>query len=194
MQITEICVQVYSTLNVVLEKLKLNGFKHESTITHTDNYYTHIRKNRLKEVDYSELMINSILLRVKRTSKETERLLIYKNKTLNKNNEVIKDEVIETKVIDMEATKRILTLAGMTRWSTLVVEELTFVKNDVKLTIQNTDGLGLFLEIPETPEMQGSSEYKFNELIYIANSLGLDLGKDYSYKKNYMVFKHEFGI
>lgn len=131
------------------------------------------------------------MLRTKKQSNIQTHYLIFKNKTINSKNEVIKEETVQTRIENMEEAKRIFSLSGFNNWSRVIIEETEYVKGNITITIQDVQGLGLFLEIEENKQTPGDSETKFNELIYIANSLGLDLGKNYSCKKNYLLLKKE---
>lgn len=191
MQIVEICVQSYSSKPVVISKLEQNGYVFKDNFYVYDNYYTHFLKDVVRKIDYATLVANTVLLRTKKQSNIQTHYLIFKNKTINSKNEVIKEETVQTRIENMEEAKRIFSLSGFNNWSRVIIEETEYVKGNITITIQDVQGLGLFLEIEENKQTPGDSETKFNELIYIANSLGLDLGKDYSCKKNYLLLKKE---
>lgn len=189
MSSTGICVQVFSGKSLIEQKLRVNGFKLKQSYTEYDTYFTHLTKDLIKNVSYSTLMQNSILLRTKKSINSEENLMIFKNKTLNTLGEVIKEETLESTLGNIEESKRIFIQAGLIAWSRLVVEQTEFVKGSLTISLQNVPGLGTFIEIVEYSKSKLSSENLFKEMVYIANSFGLDIGKDYSCKKNYMLFK-----
>lgn len=186
---TGICVQVYSSIPYVQQKLALHGYAFTEKYTEYDNYYTHLNKTETKKVDYSTLMQNTVLLRTIKNKNEKQDLMIYKNKTLNNESEVIKEERIQTIMGNIDEAKRAFSLAGINNWCRIVIDELEYKKNNIVINIQFVSGLGTFLEVVEYDNSNKNSETIFRELVYLANSLGLDLGKDFSCKKNYMLYK-----
>lgn len=188
MKSTGVCVQVYSSLPIIEQKLKLAGFKFVEKYREIDNYYTHFKKHEIKNMPYSVLISNSILLRTFKKDKTETHFMIYKDKTINSNEEVIKEEKSITKLENMQEAKRIFTVSGLTNWCRMQIDEIKYEKASMLVFIQTVAGLGTFLEITST-DNNGTGELKFKELVYVANSLGLDLGKDFSCKKNYMLFQ-----
>lgn len=186
---TGICVQVYSSVPFIQQQLAFNGYRFKQKYIEYDNYYTPIPKSLVKTINYATLIQNTILLRNVKGEAMDRNLLVYKNKTLNNLGEVIKEEKVQTQLGDIEEAKRVFSLAGMNNWCRIVVEEIEFIKDEITISIQHVPGLGNFLEISELTYATGSSEDIFREMIYIANSLGLDVGKDYSCKKNYMLYQ-----
>ena len=186
---TGICVQVYSSIPYVQQKLALHGYQFNDKYTEYDNYYTHFSKTKTRGLSYSTLMQNTVLLRTIKGRNKEQDYMVYKNKTLNTESEVIKEERVQTKMGNIEEAKRAFSLSGMNNWCRIVIEELEYKKNNITINIQFVSGLGTFLEVAEYGYTNGSSETKFRELVYLANSLGLDLGRDFSCKKNYMLYK-----
>lgn len=186
---TGICVQVYSSIATIQQKLMMNGFAYKTKYTEFDTYYTHMPRSLVKTLEYRALMQNTILLRTVKGNGNESNFIIYKNKTLNSQNEVIKEEKVQSEVSNMEETKRIFSLAGMNSWCRIVIEEMEYIKGTITISIQYVAGLGTFLEVEEHNITSGTNETKFRELVYLANSLGLDIGKDFSCKKNYMLYK-----
>lgn len=192
---TGICVQVYSSNTQIENKLLSNGFTLIDSYTELDNYNTHLSRLEAKNSSYGDLMHNTILLRTIKGANYEKHFMIFKEKTLNSDGEVIKEEKISTQVESMEQTKRIFSASGMYNWCRLIVHEKEYAKGNLVVNIQTVPDLGTFMEISENNTvLQGFSDTKFKQLTYIANSLGLDLGTNYSCKKNFMKYKKSLTI
>lgn len=191
MQSTEICVQIYNNIEIAHQKIIQSGYKFVDKYTELDYYFTHLTNEDIKNINYGKLMSNTILLRTVVSEKDQQFLLIFKNKTLNSKGEVIKEERIQTLLGDMNSAKKLLMASGLNNWCRIQVNEREYLKGATSIHLQNVPQLGLFLEVKQPINNNLRSETVFQDLVYDANALGLDLGKDYSCKKNYMLYKKQ---
>ena len=192
MQSTEVCVQVYNSAEAAHKKIIQNGYKFVENYIVTDYYFTHLNNQELKEVEYGKLMENTLLLRsITLNNKQTD-YIIFKNKTLNSKNEVIFEEKMQTQIESLSNAKKMFNASGLKNWCRIQIEERDYVKGETTITLQNVPQLGVFIELEQKTNSNLSAQMLFQDLVYDANALGLDLGKDYSCKKNYMLFKKQF--
>ena len=114
--------------------------------------------------------------------------MCYKNKVIDENENVIAEEKIKTKIDDLQNTLKILNSANITNWCNLKQDMIIYSNNKVEFALQIVENLGVFIEFEETEEISSWSEKdKINYLVNYLKSLGLNLGKDFSCKKPYMM-------
>lgn len=191
MRETEITVQVFDDINTIKNKLKNLNFLVIEKYEMTDYYYSKYSMEELKKMPYSCLIKNSLLIRdIKDSNPKIQ--MVYKDKILDSNNNVISEEKIKVKVDNLENTLKILDLINMTCWCNVNQNMIVYKKDNIEFAIQIIDGLGIFIEYEEDKTMSNLSEYeKINLMKNNLNSLGLNLGTDYSCKKVYMKFLKE---
>lgn len=186
MQETEITVEVYDDVNLVIQKLLDLGFKKTCHFKLNDWYYTSLCDNNI--VDYEKLMKNSFLVR-QVIEDEENNSLCYKNKILDKTGNVLSEEKITVKIDDISKTLKIFEMANLNCWCELKQDIHCYVKDDMDLGIQIIDGLGVFIEYEENESMQGLKDFEKINLMYSKiKGLGLNISKDYSCKKAYLKY------
>ena len=187
---SEICVQCYSTLTTVKKHLVANGFVLKDHYFQLDNYITHLSREEVKKAPYAKIMENTILLR-RYKGDRVGSYLVYKHQLLNDDDIILSEDKVQAQVANMEDIQRIFSMVRVYNWAKYTVEEFEYTKNNIVIKVQNVSSLGTFIEIEEPKNMHGTAAYKLQDLTYLANSLGLDLGKDYDCKKNYMLYKKQ---
>jgi len=191
MRETEITVQVFDSINIIIEKLKNLDFYIIEKYEMTDYYFSKLSNEDLKNLSYSSLIKNSFLVRDIK-DKNPKILLTFKDKTLDECNNVISEEKIFTKVDNLEKTLKIFNNINLNCWCTLNQKMIVYKKDNLEFALQIIDGLGVFIEYEEDDSMKTLSEYeKINLMKSNLLSLGLNLGEDYSCKKVYMKFLKE---
>lgn len=188
MEVTEICVQVFNSFNHVIETLIKNKFTYLEKFYLRDSYFTHFNFHTARTISYETLLRNSVLLRRVIDNVGEKHQLIYKNKTLNKNGDVIKEEKVRTRIEDVKKAHEILNISNFNNWCDISTENLVFVKDGVSILVQKVENLGIFLEMEEYAGQKGSAQEKFEQLVRIVKQFGFNLGNDYSCKKIYMLY------
>lgn len=189
---TEITINIKKDISSVKNKLESLGFVEIEKYTGIDNYFTTI-SGEISSTDYKTLLDSSIIIRSfsSKSKKDKTNLMVYKNKTLDKNGVVLSEEKISTTVENLDNTLKILKLAGLNNWLSLNQQNSFYKLGEIEITVGTVKGLdGTFLEIEEYPSISMlSPEEKIEKMIEIIKKLGFDSGNDYSVKKAYMLFK-----
>lgn len=192
MKETEITVQVLEDFDLIKNKLIYNGFKITEEIIMIDYYFSRYSKEELKNLEYSEMIKNSFLVRKIVTENECEIKLLYKDKVLDENQNVISEQKISCDIMDIESILRIFKCAGLTCWCELKQNMQVFDNSKTSFVLQNVDDLGLFIEYEEDENMKEFNEYeKINILLNRLKKLNFKIGEDISCKKVLMKFKKD---
>ena len=187
---TEICVEVKENLEKVIDILKNLGYMFDERYVIHDTYYTTFKESDLKTISYKDLLNGSLIIRNIVGNSGVSTNIVYKNKTLDNNGNVINEIKTKLKIDDEEKAKTIFTNVGMTCWCDYINENIVYKKDDIALTLQKVENLGVFLEIEEYPSIKDKKEEdKFTILSNLAKSLNINLGEDYSVKKPYLFLK-----
>lgn len=189
---TEITINIKKSISSVKNKLESLGFVEIEKYTGIDNYFTTI-SGEISSTDYKTLLDSSIIIRSfsSKSKKDKTNLMVYKNKSLDKNGVVLSEEKISTTVENLDNTLKILKLAGLNNWLSLNQQNSFYKLGEIEITVGTVKGLdGTFLEIEEYPSISMlSPEEKIEKMVEIIKKLGFDSGNDYSVKKAYMLFK-----
>lgn len=189
---TEITINIKKDISSVKNKLESLGFVEIEKYTGIDNYFTTI-SGEISSTDYKTLLDSSIIIRSfsSKSKKDKTNLMVYKNKSLDKNGVVLSEEKISTTVENLDNTLKILKLAGLNNWLSLNQQNSFYKLGEIEITVGTVKGLdGTFLEIEEYPSISMlSPEEKIEKMVEIIKKLGFDSGNDYSVKKAYMLFK-----
>ena len=189
---TEITINIKKEISSVKNKLESLGFVEIEKYTGIDNYFTTI-SGEISSTDYKTLLDSSIIIRSfsSKSKKDKTNLMVYKNKSLDKNGVVLSEEKISTTVENLDNTLKILKLAGLNNWLSLNQQNSFYKLGEIEITVGTVKGLdGTFLEIEEYPSISMlSPEEKIEKMIEIIKKLGFDSWSDYSVKKAYMLFK-----
>lgn len=187
---TEICVEIKENLEKVIDILKNLGYMFDERYVIHDTYYTTFKESDLKTISYKDLLNRSLIIRNIVGNSGVSTNIVYKNKTLDNNGNVINEIKTKLKIDDEEKAKTIFTNVGMTCWCDYINENIVYKKDDIALTLQKVENLGVFLEIEEYPSIKDKKEEdKFTILSNLAKSLNINLGEDYSVKKPYLFLK-----
>lgn len=189
---TEVTVEIKESLDSALSKLKSQGFIVSETFTINDSYFTAFDKENVNEVTYEELLSKSVLVRNVIDSSGERNYIIYKNKKLDKEGNVVSEDKIESKIESDEKIKQILKSSGMMNWCNIKNDSLVLQRGIMSFCIQSIENLGDFIEYEATMIHSGlNSENKFKVLEDEIKRLNLVLGTDFSCKKPYMLLKKQ---
>ena len=187
---TEICVEIKENLEKVIDILKNLGYMFDERYVIHDTYYTTFKESDLKTISYKDLLNGSLIIRNIVGNSGVSTNIVYKNKTLDNKGNVINEIKTKLKIDDEEKAKTIFTNIGLTCWCDYINENIVYKKDDIALTLQKVENLGVFLEIEEYPSIKDKKEEdKFTILSNLAKSLNINLGEDYSVKKPYLFLK-----
>lgn len=183
---TEICIQVQETFKQAKDILIKSGFKFEESYTNFDTYYSTIASS--EDCEYQMLLKNSIVVKHIVGDNYDVKNVVYKNKTLDTDGNVIDEVKTKIKVDDIEKTKQIFKNLGLNCWCDYAVENFEMKNGELVVNLQHVENLGTFVEIEEYPSIKSLSDIeKFKILKNIVKDLGFEMiGNDYSCKKPYM--------
>jgi len=192
MRQTEVTVQVFDSMENVLSQLGALGYEVVGNKKMCDYYYTALCHKAIQDADYATLIKSSIILRDLTDGKFRKQEMIYKDKTLDNFGNVVSEEKLHEKIESIDNVRRMFERWGLTCWCTLMDSMTVCRKDDVEFVLQSVEGLGVFIELEELPDMRDwTDDEKIDELKLILKNVGLKLGEDYSCKKPYMLFEKE---
>lgn len=190
---TEITVQIFEDENKVDKNLLDLGYTKTETFTGSDTYFSSLSEDEIKEASYKDLLGTSIIIRSFLTNGEKERqnYMVFKNKDIDKNGNVVSEEKVSTQIMNPNNAIRILKLAKLNNWVSLNQQNSFYVKDEQCITVGTVEGLeGLFVEIEEFDSMSNwGIDKKIEELKRCAQSFNFKLGNDYSVKKVFELYK-----
>lgn len=189
MKETEITVEVFNTPEEITDILTQQGFRVVRKVDMIDYYYSKEPIEQLKNFEYRDLMKSSILIRQLK-SNNTKNLIIFKDKNLDNNGNVISEEKVNCSIDDIDNAIKIFNLAGLNCWCNLIQHMSIFQKGNIEFAVQDVEGLGVFIEYEEDETMKNlSPEAKIQLMLKTLNNLGLKIGDDFSCKKPFLKFK-----
>ncbi len=192
-QKTEITFQIFQNINEIKKQLVSLGYEETEEFTGCDTYFTTLRSNEINSASYKDLLDSSIIIRSFKTKGKSEltNLMVFKNKILDNNNNVISEEKISTQISDLNSTKRILSAAKLNNWLTLKQQNAFYKLNNITITVGTVEGLnGSFMEIEEFDDIKHlTPQQKIEYLKQFAENLHFNMGSDFSVKKAYMLFQ-----
>ncbi len=186
---SEITVEVFNNFKEINQILNDRGYNIVEKYTLFDCYFSKYPLSQLEKMSYIDILNNSILLR--ECPENSFKKMVFKKKEIDENQNVIAEEKISTYVNDIESAKAIFLAAGFCEWCNLTNKSYVFEDGEHSFVIQVVDDLGIFLELEENEKMQGESKEKISQMTAFVKTLGLNLGSDFSCKKNYLKFQKE---
>ncbi len=183
---TEITVEVFESEDEAIKKISALGFEKLRQFYMNDSYFSKYSTNKLKKMQYKNVIKNSFLVR-EFVGNNDKVLLVYKNKVV-KNDIVLMEEKVNAKLDEKSSAVKILKLAGLNNWCNANQHLTIFKKGDFEFALQMVEGLGLFIEYEEDESVAGlEPNEKINKMIEKLSGLGLKFGNDYSCKKPFMI-------
>lgn len=187
MRETEITVEILSNMQTTKKLLKEQNFNIEEKITMTDYYFSTLNTETLLNLSFSDLTKNSLLVREVINSKENIKLIIYKDKQFDNNNNVISEEKTSITISDINDTIKTFKNIGLNNYAKLVQNMTIYSNGKICFALQEVEDLGNFIEYEEEEYMKDMSEQEKMDLMYThLKSLNLELGNDLSCKKLYL--------
>lgn len=189
MRETEVTYQVFDDFETAERKLLDLGYKKIESILLEDNYYTSIAKTKVMSTEYSDLMKKTVIVRhlIFPSGKRVLKVC-YKDKNLDGEGNVISEQKTEAHINDMQNMMRILANLGFSNWCYCFSQNNLYEKDGKQLLLQNVKNLGLLLEVEAFEDMEGmTADKKIEKLKKFVKGLNLDIGKDHSCKKAFMI-------
>lgn len=191
MKETEITVQVFETRQDIHTKLLNNNFVLADKCIMQDYYFSKFETDELKNMSYKQILKNSLIVR--KCGDDTK--VIYKNKEIDNDNNVICEEKISLPITDIKPAIKIFELSGLNNWCNLTQEMYLYKNDKIEFMLQVIDGLGIFIEYEEDESVANlEPKEKMNVMAERLKSLGLNIGTDFSVKKVYQKFIKENNI
>lgn len=185
MKETEITVQVFETRQDIHTKLLNNNFVLADKCIMQDYYFSKFETDELKNMSYKQILKNSLIVR--KCGDDTK--VIYKNKEIDNDNNVICEEKISLPITDIKPAIKIFELSGLNNWCNLTQEMYLYKNDKIEFMLQVIDGLGIFIEYEEDESVANlEPKEKMNVMAESLKSLGLNIGTDFSVKKVYQKF------
>ena len=192
MKETEITVQVFEDFDTIKSKLVGQGYAIVEEVIMKDYYFSKYPMEELKEFEYKKIMKNSFLVRCVESENERDLKVVYKDKEVDENNNVISEQKYSCKIADPDTMIKIFQCANLTCWCEVKQTMYEFNNGVTHFALQDVEGLGLFIEYEEDESMDGLSEYeKIEVLLNRLRALDLKIGDDYSCKKVLMKFNQQ---
>ena len=142
----EITVEVNTTLEDLISILENNGFKLKETYDLNDIYLI----NKVdKKGDYLSMLNKCVLIRhIIEENKETK-MLTYKYKEYNKNNEITKQGKVKVKVDDIDNSILLFEKLNFEELIKINDHMLVYATDKDELVIQNVNGKHIYIEIED---------------------------------------------
>lgn len=186
MQQTELTVQVFDTLENFKKTLESMEFTLLEVFTMKDYYYCSL--NNTENHSFEEIIKNSFLFRYVNGNDGISNYMIYKNKTFDKDGNIISESKKKIKISSADDANEILSLAGFNPLAIIEQEIHVYKKDDLEFLVQDVSDLGLFIEYEDNNLPQNlSAEEKIEILKNNLIKLNLPLGDDYFCKKLEMI-------
>ena len=142
----EITVEVNTTLQDLISILENNGFKLKETYDLNDIYLI----NKVdKKGDYLSMLNKCVLIRhIIEENKETK-MLTYKYKEYNENNEITKQGKVKVKVDDIDNSRLLFEKLNFEELIKINDHMLVYATDKDELVIQNVNGKHIYIEIED---------------------------------------------
>lgn len=188
----EICVQIKGTFEEIKKVILAQGYEFVESYDNYDTYFTTIQKDKIKEVLYKQLLDNSLIVRNIIGKDYDIKNIIYKKKTLDENGNVANEIDTKLDIDNIQKAKAIFSSMGLNCWCEYINHNNEFKKGEIVLNIQFVKELGMFIEVEEFESIKNkTNKEKLSILIEIINSLGFEIGNDYSCKKPFMILNNK---
>ncbi len=192
MKDVEITVQVFNTFDEIDKILQQQGFKMIENYQLNDWYFSKL--GNLQNIEYSELINNSFLVRQVLDSRETS-YLCYKKKEFDKFGNVISEEKTKTKIDSLQNAIMIFKSSGLNNYAAVKNNSYVYKKDEIIFVVQVIEKLGIFIEYEEDDSMTNMKQQeKIDYMCNVVNSLNLKLGNDYFCKKVFMLLNKNANV
>lgn len=182
----EVTVQVFENLNEVQEKLDNLGYEFLESYVMEDSYFSRFDMEEIEFLDFETLSKNSLLVR-KILNEHPVSFFLHKNKSFDKNGDVVNEEKIAVKVSEPEIIKEILKSSNLNNYLNFATRIFVYKRENIIFALQEVENLGLFIEYEEDNTMENlQADQKRSLLISRLKELGLKLGEDFNCKKVFM--------
>lgn len=191
MKETEITVELLQEVDTAKALLHEKGFVMSRFCLMEDWYFSKFDIEEIKSFSYKDLIKNSFLIR-RLSGQPNLCQLIYKNKDLDQEGNVVAEEKVIATLDDSEPAIKAMKCAGLTNWCEIAQKMSIYTNGKIEFVIQEVDGLGTFIEYEEDETVKGLDEVqKIKKMVKTLKELGLQIGEDFSCKKVLLKFRQE---
>ena len=189
---TEITVELLESNESAHNKILSNGFNLIEKVNMIDYYYSKLSMEELLKLDYASLIKNSFLIRKVESKDSCEIKLLFKDKILDDNQNVIAEQKFQCTIGSIENAQKIFNCVNLNCWSQIEQNMSIYHNGTTGFAVQEVANLGTFIEYEEDEDMHELKEYdKIDIMLNRLKNIGLDIGNDYSCKKVLMKFKKD---
>ena len=188
---SEVTVQVFDNYDTIVKRLTDLGYYLKEELLMKDHYFTWLKD--IEGVRYKDLIKESFAVRFRFVEFENpQSFIVYKDKVINDNDEVVSEEITKLPINNTDTAIDIFLKSGLNNWCNTETQIAEFKKGEHSLCVQVVENLGIFIEYEEDESMKGLPvAEKRNQMIKTLKSLKLNIGKDFSCKKSYMLLKRK---
>jgi len=181
-QENEITVEVDLGLEEVKELLEKNNFKLLQEYSINDIYM--INKDYLEEKDKYKLLNNCLILRNIITDKKNEKTLTYKYKEYDDNGDIIKQNIFDSKIDDIDSMKKVLEAINYEELIKLYDHLMVYGTDKDELVVQIVNDKHIYIEIEEKCWFIDRVYKSIDELKNVITKIGIPIkNNDYFVKK-----------
>ena len=189
---TEITVELLESNESAHNKILSNGFNLIEKVNMIDYYYSKLSMEELLKLDYASLIKNSFLIRKVESKDICEIKLLFKDKILDDNQNVIAEQKFQCTIDSIENAQKIFNCVNLNCWCQIEQNMSIYHNGTTGFAVQEVANLGTFIEYEEDEDMHELNEYdKIDIMLNRLKNIGLDIGTDYSCKKVLMKFKKD---
>lgn len=178
----EILVEVYSSPEEVIEKLK--KFEYIGVHETCDIYYYDPKRPNLKPDKKME--INECL---RLRNKNNNSYITYKVDHFDENNKWLYSDEYETKIADIDTTKIILEKLGLKQLLTIHNKKSIYKYNDYEISFEDVEELGHFMEVEYCTNADVDVKKIKHEIQTFINSLGIKVSDELTMGKPEMIIR-----
>ena len=187
MRETEITIQIFEDLESIFKKVRDSGFEEDSHYYVNDWYFSGLDTSH--QIEYNKLLKNSFLLRQIVEENEITNYLVYKDKEIDENGNVLSEDKIKVTLSSIDDALKVFKKSNTNCWCELHQSIYVVKKGKIKFTIQQIQDLGNFIEYEEDESMKDMSTKEKREfMLSQIQKLNLDMSSSISCKKVYMKY------
>ena len=163
------------------QAIKLLKEKYLSNMKEDSELFVELDKLSTRNILSKAVLVRDI---IRKTSNKRTKLITYKIKNIDENGNILNQESINCKILDIEDAKKLLKAIGYEEIMNIKEEDIVYEKDGFELAIKNINNGDKLIEIEETEEIN-----TIEKLIQKVNEIGIPI-----YTDNYFVKKAEIEL
>ena len=187
----EITVEVDISLEKLIKLLEDNGFELKEVYDLNDIYM--INKND-KGNDFLSMLSKCVLIRHILEQDKDKKILTYKYKEYNENNEIIKQGKINCLIDDINSSKLLFEKLNFEQLITIKDHLMVYATETDELVIQNVNGKHIYIEIEDKCNYAKRFYNSINEMKEVITKYSIPIkNNDYFVKKALVELQEVYG-